>query len=105
VLTQLFDNDRVITRPTTAQTGIPHALTTDDEFEGYRIPAGTTVTWNHWAISHNENEYKDAERFYPDRFLDEDLDDVVKGHYGFGAGRSRSLILQPSSLGSVLEND
>ncbi|KAJ5801987.1 uncharacterized protein N7503_004437 [Penicillium pulvis] len=74
-------------RPSTAQTGVPHALTTDDEFEGYHIPAGTTVTWNHWAISHSETEYKNAEQFYPDRFLDEDLDDIVKGHYGFGAGR------------------
>ncbi|KAL1879645.1 hypothetical protein Plec18167_004107 [Paecilomyces lecythidis] len=74
-------------RPTNAQTGIPHALTEDDEFEGYRFPAGTVVTWNNWGISLDSNEYDEAERFSPDRFLDEDLDKVAKGHLGFGAGR------------------
>jgi cytochrome P450 len=82
----------LVTRPSTAPTGVPHALTTDDEFEGYHIPAGTIVTWNHWAISHSETEYKNAEQFFPDRFLDEDLEDIVKGHYGFGAGKSGSLL-------------
>jgi len=62
-------------------------LTKDDEFEDYKLPAGTVVTWNHWAISHSSGEYDQPERFYPDRFLDDDLDKVGKGHLGFGAGK------------------
>ncbi|EXJ70648.1 uncharacterized protein A1O5_05638 [Cladophialophora psammophila CBS 110553] len=74
-------------RPTNTQTGVPHALTADDEFEGYRFPKGTVVTWNQWAIANDPNEYDQPERFYPDRFLDEELDKPQKGHLGFGAGR------------------
>lgn len=77
----------LVYRRTTTQTGVPHALTKGDEFEGHRFPAGKVVTWNHWAISHNPNEYDQPGRFYPDRFLDEDLDKVAKGHLGFGAGK------------------
>ncbi|KAI5920400.1 cytochrome P450 [Camillea tinctor] len=74
-------------RPTNSQTGIPHALTKDDEFEGYRLPAGTVVTWNNWGISHNPEDFDRPECFDPSRFLDENVDKIAKGHLGFGAGR------------------
>lgn len=76
-----------MSRPSIAETGIPHALTEDDEFEGYRFPKGTIVTWNHWGIANNPAEYDEPERFKPERFLNEDLDKVTKGHLGFGAGK------------------
>jgi len=71
-----------------AETGIPHALIKDDEFEGYRLPAGTVVTWNHWAISNSATEYDSPDRFWPERFINDDLDSPAKGHLGFGAGKS-----------------
>ncbi|KAJ0314236.1 hypothetical protein Brms1b_007110 [Colletotrichum noveboracense] len=74
-------------RPNIAEIGAPHMLTRDDEYEGYKFPAGTVFTWNAWAIALNEKEYKDAERFYPERFLDNDVENVLKGHWGFGPGR------------------
>lgn len=62
----------------------------DDEFEGYRLPAGTAVTWNNWGISWSEKEYSEPERFKPERFLDKDIDKITKGHLGFGAGKGNA---------------
>ncbi|KAH7215518.1 cytochrome P450 [Fusarium oxysporum] len=76
-------------KPAIAETGIPHALIKDDTFDGYKIAAGTVVTYSHWAISHLD--YDDPDRFYPERFLDEDLDVPTKGHLGFGAGKLYSF--------------
>jgi len=45
-------------RPVSAG-GILHAVTKDDEYMGYRIPAGATVIGNHWAIHLNEDVYQD----------------------------------------------
>lgn len=68
------------------QSGVPHVLIKDDEYEGYRFPAGTEFTWNAYAIALNESEYPDPLTFNPDRFLDDDLDKLTKGHWAFGAG-------------------
>lgn len=87
----------ILDRPSIAETGIPHATTEDDEFEGYHIPAGTVVTYNHWGIANDPSEYDQAERFWPERFLDEDLDKFLKGHLGFGTGE---FTPSPSSLSS-----
>ena len=62
-------------------------LIKDDEYEGYNFPAGTVFTWNAWAIALSPQEYKEPERFNPDRFLDKDLLNPLKGHYGFGPGK------------------
>ncbi|KAJ0381900.1 hypothetical protein COL922a_013638 [Colletotrichum nupharicola] len=72
-------------KPTIAETGIPHALMRDDEFEGYKIPARTIVTYNQWAIANSTDEYEQPQRFWPERFINEDLDKPAKGHLGFGA--------------------
>lgn len=74
-------------RPVITETGVPTLLTQDDEYEGYRFPAGTIFVWNQWYIGLNENEYEQPERFMPERFLNEDLEKPLKGHWAFGAGR------------------
>lgn len=68
------------------QSGFPRTLSEDDEYEGYRFPAGTEFTWNAYSIALNENEYDDPLRFIPERFLNDDIKAMAKGHWAFGAG-------------------
>ncbi|KAH0846045.1 hypothetical protein FOPE_11433 [Fonsecaea pedrosoi] len=70
-----------------AEIGVPHMLIQDDEYEGYRFPAGTLFTWNATAIAMDPREYEQPERFWPERFLNNNLDHVLKGHWSFGPGR------------------
>lgn len=74
-------------RPNIAEIGAPTMLIKDDEYKGYRFPAGTVFTWNAWAIALSPDEYKEPERFWPERFLDGDEENALKGHWSFGAGR------------------
>ncbi|TFK41771.1 cytochrome P450 [Crucibulum laeve] len=64
-------------------------VTEEDEYAGYRIPAGSTVISNIWAISRNEEVYPDAHLFKPERFLSEgvlrpDVRDPLEFVFGFG---------------------
>ncbi|KAF2113997.1 cytochrome P450 [Lophiotrema nucula] len=88
-------------RPVAVLGGTPHASTEDDRYEGYYIPAGTTVLGNSWAINLNEEYYPKPHFFNPDRFLDTALAERAKfatpesgkshpaksGHSSFGWGR------------------
>lgn len=80
-----------------AAGGVPHALTEDDYYEGYFLPKGTILFANTWAINRTD-EFKDAESFVPERYLenrfgivntDAESNDSSKRRvqYGFGAGR------------------
>ncbi|KAF1998526.1 cytochrome P450 [Amniculicola lignicola CBS 123094] len=77
-----------------AEIGVPHMLIKDDEYEGYKFPAGTLFTWNSWSIALSEGENRDAEKFWPERWLDKSIqgfegkvEDPLSGHWSFGAGR------------------
>ncbi|KAJ7460150.1 cytochrome P450 [Mycena latifolia] len=52
-----------------APVGMPHMLTTADEYRGYRLPAGSMILGNTWAILHDEVIYPDPNTFKPERFL------------------------------------
>lgn len=80
-----------------AAGGIPHMLTQEDSYKGYRFPAGTIFFANTWAIHHDENEYDNPSVFNPDRWIGntygtkEGIDmlpnEQRKTAYGWGAGR------------------
>lgn len=56
-------------RTVTVLAGIPHANTTEFEYRGYKIPAGTNITGNMWAIHRNPRDFPDPDTFRPERFL------------------------------------
>ncbi|KAF8628962.1 hypothetical protein AX15_003619 [Amanita polypyramis BW_CC] len=49
--------------------GLPHRLMEDDVFKGMRIPKGSLIFPNLWAITRDENLYPDPFTFKPERFL------------------------------------
>ncbi|KAF9475161.1 cytochrome P450-like protein [Pholiota conissans] len=48
-----------------------HASMSDDVYNGYYIPKGTTIIPNVWAMTRDPTRYEDPETFNPSRFLDE----------------------------------
>ncbi|KAJ6569258.1 cytochrome P450 [Mycena capillaripes] len=68
---------------------IPRLLGTDDEYHGYRLPAGSLVIANAWAALHDEAVYPFPHEFKPERFLlDGKLDPAAKDPMSaFGYGR------------------
>ncbi|KIM77529.1 hypothetical protein PILCRDRAFT_825308 [Piloderma croceum F 1598] len=68
--------------------GGPHLLDKGDVYNGYFIPAGTTVLPNHWAMLHDEVEYPDPFSFLPERWIlkegQKEPRDPAKVAFGFG---------------------
>ena len=82
--------------PTTLLGAVPHAVTKDDMYMGYRIPAGAGVVLNAYSINMDPTRYPNPRVFDPDRFAHDTLSaydslnaaDVSKrDHFTFGAGR------------------
>ncbi|KAG7087458.1 hypothetical protein E1B28_013424 [Marasmius oreades] len=69
---------------------LPHRVVNDDVYEGYFIPAGSTILPNAWAVLHDESLYgPDPTNFNPDRFLKSDEKDLPPNPelIAFGFGR------------------
>ncbi|KAK3368604.1 putative cytochrome P450 [Podospora didyma] len=62
--------------------GIPHAVTEDDEYMGYRIPKGTCVLPVYWAIAMDPELFENPEEFVPERWIKNP--DVPLFSFGFG---------------------
>ena len=78
-------------RPNMTASGTPRALSEDDTYGGYVFEKGTVFSYNHYAIVHNELEFPQNQVFKPERYLDDDLQDLLKGHLAFGLGKSFTL--------------
>lgn len=71
-----------------APLAIPHRLMEEDYYEGYWMPANSTVMPNIWAMSRDETMYKDPDTFYPERFEGETGSNLLDPRaYVFGFGR------------------
>ena len=58
--------------------GVPHALTQDDEYMGYRPPKGAVIIANNYAIQLDPSRYA---KFDPDRYR-YDLQNAAIGYSG-----------------------
>ncbi|KAI1797845.1 CyP450 monooxygenase [Ganoderma leucocontextum] len=71
--------------------GLPHRLMEEDEYKGYRIPKGSIVLGNIWAMSRNAQTFPNPEAFNPDRYFDDDgtwnTDVLDPTAFAFGFGR------------------
>ncbi|KDR79567.1 hypothetical protein GALMADRAFT_93497 [Galerina marginata CBS 339.88] len=66
-----------------------HCTAADDEYEGYFIPAKTTIIPNIWAMMHDPEQYPNPFEFNPNRFIKiKDTDTVQRDPrqivFGFG---------------------
>ncbi|KAI1322617.1 cytochrome P450 [Xylariaceae sp. FL0255] len=80
----------------TALLGIPHSVTQNDEYMGYRIPKNAIVMMNTWAIHMDPNRHAEPRVFDPLRYIEDHstaresavrADPTQRDHFGFGAGR------------------
>ncbi|KAF8878783.1 cytochrome P450 [Infundibulicybe gibba] len=51
-----------------ANFALPHMVTKEDEYAGFRIPQNSTIIANVWAIMHDPSNYPDPFIFSPHRF-------------------------------------
>ncbi|GIZ40708.1 hypothetical protein CKM354_000403600 [Cercospora kikuchii] len=104
----------------TVVLGVPHAAIQEDNYRGFRIPAGATIINNVWAIHMDPKRSPSPRTFNPDRFANDprSLYESAMGeaskrdNYVFGAGRrlcqgihiaERSLFLGISRLAWAFE--
>jgi len=88
--------------------GLPHRVTQDDVYRGYRIPKGTIVWPNIWSMLHDESAFPNPSAFLPERYLREDgtMKDLDKiedpAIIGFGFGQSApACILRSTPFSSL----
>ncbi|WAR13129.1 CP17A-like protein [Mya arenaria] len=74
---------------TVAPTGVWHETLCDTSIGSYKIPKGTPVMINHWALHHDPDAWDEVEKFKPERYLDEHgkLGPKPKSWLPFGAGK------------------
>ncbi|KAJ8029292.1 Cytochrome P450 2J6 [Holothuria leucospilota] len=72
---------------TMSALSLPHVAATDSELRGYDIPKGTLIIPNFHAMFTDESKWDEPEKFYPERFLDENGNYVKRDDFiPFGIG-------------------
>ncbi|PMD33513.1 cytochrome P450 [Hyaloscypha variabilis F] len=102
--------------PTTITGGMPHCLTKDDKYMGYKIPAGAAILNNVWTLNNDDGRVRNSREYDPSRHFGDNTssqesavqaDFNKRDHFTFGAGRricpglhvaDRSLFLTFSRL-------
>ncbi|KAF8960130.1 cytochrome P450 [Flammula alnicola] len=84
--------------------GLPRLSHTEDEYKGYKLPAGSIIVTNIWAIHHNPDIYPEPFTFNPDRFLvsNPEIDNHFNSLFGFGRRICPGRFLAASSVWIML---
>ncbi|MGH3787064.1 MAG: cytochrome P450 [Pseudonocardiaceae bacterium] len=77
-------------------------LTAPLQLGGYQIPAGTILTPSINLVHHNSRHYRDPERFWPQRFLDQRTDPAVWLPFGGGVRRCIGATFAQVEMRTVL---
>ncbi|RPD53731.1 cytochrome P450 [Lentinus tigrinus ALCF2SS1-7] len=80
-------NETLRWRPIAILGGTPHAVTTDDVYQGMYIPKGSTVFANFAGIMHDPEMFPNPDEFRPERFLETDDPRLRDFELPFGFGR------------------
>ena len=101
-----------------ALTGGPRRVTESDVYDGYYIPAGSTIITNAWYASHNchfpvdptstihrgmlhdPTVFTEPDRFHPERWLSPDAPAFPNQVFGFGARQCPGRFLARASIWS-----
>ncbi|CCM04678.1 uncharacterized protein FIBRA_06864 [Fibroporia radiculosa] len=67
---------------------LPHKVTSEDVYRGFRIPAGTIIVPNTWAVLHDQERYPDPFDVNPERYMkNENVSNPDPRPFAFGYGR------------------
>ncbi|KAH9160853.1 cytochrome P450 [Lactarius sanguifluus] len=80
--------------------GLPHKVMVSDTYEGYYIPAGSTVIPNVWGMMRDPAVFAEPDRFYPERWLSPDAPAFPNQAFGFGARQCPGRFLARASTWS-----
>lgn len=76
--------------------GHPHMTTKELNYNGIRLPAGSRIHLNSWAIGHDPGRHVDPDRFWPERYEGDLMNSEQsknsanvkdRDHFAFGSGR------------------
>ncbi|KAH9066193.1 cytochrome P450 [Lactarius vividus] len=79
---------------------VPHKVIVSDVYEGYYIPAGSTIIPNAWGMMHDPAVFPEPGRFYPERWLSPDAPAFPNQAFGFGARQCPGRFLARASIWS-----
>ncbi|KAF8268440.1 CyP450 monooxygenase [Lactarius quietus] len=81
---------------------VPHRVTEDDIYEGYCIPAGSTIIPNVWGMMHDPTVFPEPDQFNPERWLSPEAPAYPNPAFGFGARRCPGRIFAHASIWLII---